>query len=83
MNVCKGIVPSRHGGTLYSRRAASPFVRLVKGKRGRRSPDHPQGILLQNCVGTELYHSVTCMVLKAMANDRRHLAFCHYESLGS
>ncbi|GFY01474.1 hypothetical protein TNCV_2606611 [Trichonephila clavipes] len=30
-NVCKYIVPSRHGGTLNSRRAASPLMRLVGG----------------------------------------------------
>ncbi|GFV94372.1 uncharacterized protein TNCV_3352101 [Trichonephila clavipes] len=32
MAVCKRIVPSRHGGTLNSRRAASPVVSLVEGK---------------------------------------------------
>ncbi|GFW43588.1 uncharacterized protein TNCV_4769401 [Trichonephila clavipes] len=31
MDVCKCIVPSRHGGTLNSRRAASPLVGLVEG----------------------------------------------------
>ncbi|GFU76230.1 hypothetical protein TNCV_527101 [Trichonephila clavipes] len=30
MDVCKCIGPLRHGGTLNSRRAASPFVRLVE-----------------------------------------------------
>ncbi|GFU73113.1 uncharacterized protein TNCV_1354041 [Trichonephila clavipes] len=36
MDVRKCIVPSRHGGTLNSRRAASPLVRLVEGEeRGR------------------------------------------------
>ncbi|GFU16470.1 hypothetical protein TNCV_836451 [Trichonephila clavipes] len=32
MDVCKCIVPLRHGGILNSRRAASPFVRLVEEK---------------------------------------------------
>ncbi|GFV92732.1 hypothetical protein TNCV_1375821 [Trichonephila clavipes] len=32
MDVCKCIVLSRQGGTLNSRRAASPFVRLVEGE---------------------------------------------------
>ncbi|GFY11133.1 uncharacterized protein TNCV_4471191 [Trichonephila clavipes] len=32
MDVCKCIVPLRHGGTLNSRRVASPLVRLVEGK---------------------------------------------------
>ncbi|GFW40320.1 uncharacterized protein TNCV_1018781 [Trichonephila clavipes] len=36
MDVCKCIVPSRHGGSLNSRRAASPLVRLMEGKRGGR-----------------------------------------------
>ncbi|GFX74585.1 hypothetical protein TNCV_1158021 [Trichonephila clavipes] len=31
----------------------------------------PQGVLAQNWSGTELNRSVTCMVLKATANDRR------------
>ncbi|GFV27256.1 hypothetical protein TNCV_3459511 [Trichonephila clavipes] len=31
MDICKCIVPARHGGTLNSRRAASPLVRLVAG----------------------------------------------------
>ncbi|GFU05412.1 hypothetical protein TNCV_3290651 [Trichonephila clavipes] len=33
-------VPSRHGGTLNSRRAASPFVRLAKGEERWEAPDH-------------------------------------------
>ncbi|GFY34972.1 uncharacterized protein TNCV_155491 [Trichonephila clavipes] len=32
MEACKCIVPTRHGGTLNSRRAASPLVRLVEGE---------------------------------------------------
>ncbi|GFV05033.1 hypothetical protein TNCV_222501 [Trichonephila clavipes] len=32
MDVCKCIVPSRHGGTLNSRLGVSPLVRLVEGK---------------------------------------------------
>ncbi|GFU46595.1 hypothetical protein TNCV_1546151 [Trichonephila clavipes] len=31
----------------------------------------PQGVLPQNWGGTELNHTVTCWVLKAMARDRR------------
>ncbi|GFS74820.1 hypothetical protein TNCV_1395211 [Trichonephila clavipes] len=34
MDVCKCLVPSRHGGTLNSRQAASPLVRL--GEREER-----------------------------------------------
>ncbi|GFX03987.1 hypothetical protein TNCV_4678911 [Trichonephila clavipes] len=32
MDVCKCIVPSWHGCTLNSRRAASPLLRLVEGE---------------------------------------------------
>ncbi|GFV57602.1 uncharacterized protein TNCV_4012461 [Trichonephila clavipes] len=64
MDAYKCIVPSRHGGTLNSCRAASLLVRLVEGEERWE---------------TELNHSVTCMVLKVTPNDRRHLALCHDE----
>ncbi|GFU33823.1 hypothetical protein TNCV_2169881 [Trichonephila clavipes] len=38
MDVCKCIVPARHGGTLNSRRAASPLVRLVEGEERKLYP---------------------------------------------
>ncbi|GFV55488.1 uncharacterized protein TNCV_3776751 [Trichonephila clavipes] len=82
MDVCKCIVPSRHGGTLNSRRAVSPFERLVEGEERWEAPDHPQGIHPQNWGDTELNRSVPCMVLKATANDSRHLALCHDEFRG-
>ncbi|GFX30475.1 hypothetical protein TNCV_3461261 [Trichonephila clavipes] len=46
--------------------------REVDGK-GREvgGPDHTQGVLPQNWGGTEQSRTVTCMVLKAKANDRR------------
>ncbi|GFW28335.1 uncharacterized protein TNCV_4640021 [Trichonephila clavipes] len=74
MDVLKCIVPSWHGGTLNSRRAASPLVRLVEGEERWEAPDHLQGVLPLNWDETELNRCVTCMVLKATANDRRHLA---------
>ncbi|GFY10129.1 cullin-4A [Trichonephila clavipes] len=80
MDVCKCIVPLRHGGTLNSRRPASPLVRLEE-ERWEASA-HPQGVLLQNWSETELNCSVTSMVLRATANDRRHLALCHDEFRG-
>ncbi|GFX07659.1 uncharacterized protein TNCV_4159281 [Trichonephila clavipes] len=43
MNVCKCIVPLRHGGTLNSRRAASPLVWLMKGEREVGDPWPPTG----------------------------------------
>ncbi|GFV23558.1 uncharacterized protein TNCV_1906861 [Trichonephila clavipes] len=42
MDVCKRIVPLRHGGTLNSRRAASPLVWLVEGEERWDALDHPQ-----------------------------------------
>ncbi|PRD27058.1 UNVERIFIED_CONTAM: hypothetical protein NCL1_36380 [Trichonephila clavipes] len=82
MDVCKCIVPAWHGGTLNSRRAASPLVRLVEGKERLEASDHPQSVLPLNWGGTEPNRTVTCMVLKATDNDRRHLALCHDEFRG-
>ncbi|GFX38474.1 uncharacterized protein TNCV_2344471 [Trichonephila clavipes] len=48
MDVCKCIMPSRHGSSLNSRPATSPLVRLVEGKERWVVPDHPQGVLPQN-----------------------------------
>ncbi|GFV03356.1 uncharacterized protein TNCV_4019531 [Trichonephila clavipes] len=42
MDVCKCILPSRHGGTLNNRRAASPLVRLVEWEEKWEAPDHPR-----------------------------------------
>ncbi|GFV37766.1 uncharacterized protein TNCV_3040241 [Trichonephila clavipes] len=42
----------------------------------------PQDVRPQNWGETELSLSVTCMVLKATAHDRRHLALCHDEFRG-
>ncbi|GFW77710.1 transposable element Tc1 transposase [Trichonephila clavipes] len=66
-----------YGGTLNSRRAASPLVRLVKGEERWEAFDHPKSVLPLIWGGTEPNHTDTCMVLKATANDRRHLALCH------
>ncbi|GFU53232.1 uncharacterized protein TNCV_2952731 [Trichonephila clavipes] len=82
MEVCKCIVPSRHGGTLNSCRAASPLVRLVEGEERWEVFDHPQSVLPLNWGGTELNRTITCMVLKATANDRRHIVHCHDEFRG-
>ncbi|GFY24338.1 uncharacterized protein TNCV_1013871 [Trichonephila clavipes] len=42
MDVCKCIVPLRHGATLNSRRAASPLVCLLEGVERWEAPDHSQ-----------------------------------------
>ncbi|GFW66060.1 uncharacterized protein TNCV_588861 [Trichonephila clavipes] len=82
MDVCKCKVPARHGDTLNSRRAASPLVRLVEGEERWEASDHPQGVLPLNWGGIEPNRTITCMVLKATANNRRHLALCHDEFRG-
>ncbi|GFV57104.1 uncharacterized protein TNCV_3530531 [Trichonephila clavipes] len=71
MDVCKCIVPSRHEDTQNSRRTASPLVRLVAGDERWEALTLPQGVLSQNRGETELNRTVTCMMLKAKAKDRR------------
>ncbi|GFV02492.1 hypothetical protein TNCV_1024201 [Trichonephila clavipes] len=44
----KSIMPVRHGGTLNSRRAASPHVRLEEGEETWEVPDNLQVVLPQN-----------------------------------
>ncbi|PRD34854.1 UNVERIFIED_CONTAM: hypothetical protein NCL1_13362 [Trichonephila clavipes] len=70
------------GFTLNSRRAASPLVRLVERKYRWEASDYPQSILPLNWGRIEPNRSVTCMALKASANDRRHLALYHDEFHG-
>ncbi|GFY00741.1 uncharacterized protein TNCV_2141331 [Trichonephila clavipes] len=60
-----------YGSTLNSRRAASPLVWLVEGEERWEASDHPQGFLPLNWGRTEQNRTVTCMVFKAKANDRR------------
>ncbi|GFX20051.1 uncharacterized protein TNCV_1436111 [Trichonephila clavipes] len=82
MDVCKCIVPSRHGGTLNSRRAASSLMRLVEGEERWEASDYPEDVLPLKWGGTEPNCTAACMVLKATANDRRHLALSHDEFRG-
>ncbi|GFW84749.1 uncharacterized protein TNCV_1814791 [Trichonephila clavipes] len=79
IDVCKCILPSRHVGAIKSLRAASPLVRLVKGKERWGTPP---GVLPQNWGVNEPNRTVTCMVLRATDNDRRHLALCYDEFRG-
>ncbi|GFW16813.1 uncharacterized protein TNCV_2759421 [Trichonephila clavipes] len=82
MDVCKCIVPLRHGGTLNSRRVACSLVRLMVREERRETPTSPpQGVLPQNWGGIELNRTVTCMMLKATAkaNDRGTSSPCHDE----
>ncbi|GFV45299.1 transposable element Tcb2 transposase [Trichonephila clavipes] len=82
MDVCKCIVHARYGGTLNSCQAASPLLRLVEGKERWETSDHPQSVLPQNWGRNEPNRTITCMVLKATTNDRRHLAIYHDEFRG-
>ncbi|GFV19725.1 uncharacterized protein TNCV_479511 [Trichonephila clavipes] len=69
-------------GTLNSHRAASPLMWLVEEEERWEAFDHPQSVLPLHWSGIELNHTVTCMVLKATAIDRRYLALCHDEFRG-
>ncbi|GFU20163.1 uncharacterized protein TNCV_2557531 [Trichonephila clavipes] len=71
MDVCKCVSPLRHEGTLNSHRVASSLVRLVEGGKRWEVPDHLQGVFPQNWGRTEPKRTVTSLVLKAVANDRR------------
>ncbi|GFT04958.1 uncharacterized protein TNCV_4744941 [Trichonephila clavipes] len=59
----------------YSKQPSSRKSSRVVGGRRREvgGPDHPQGFLPLNWGGTEQKRTVTCMVLKAKANDRRKI----------
>ncbi|GFW45700.1 uncharacterized protein TNCV_3246371 [Trichonephila clavipes] len=74
-------IPLRHGGTLNSRRAASPLEWLVEREERWEASDQSQSVLPLNWGRTEP-NSITCIVLKATANDRRHLTLCHDEFHG-
>ncbi|GFT92861.1 uncharacterized protein TNCV_740301 [Trichonephila clavipes] len=64
-------MPLRRGGTLYRRRAATPLVRLGEGEERWEASDFPQNVLSLNWGRSEPNRTVTCIVLKAKANDRR------------
>ncbi|GFV62002.1 uncharacterized protein TNCV_4108051 [Trichonephila clavipes] len=80
MIFCKSLETTTSAADIY---AASPLGRLVEGEDRCEASGHPQSILPLNSGGIESNRTVTCMVLKATANDRRHLALCHDESRGS
>ncbi|GFU68395.1 uncharacterized protein TNCV_3077831 [Trichonephila clavipes] len=58
MDISKCIVPSRHGGTLNSRRAARSLVSLVEREERWEASDHPQDFLPYNWGGTEQNRTV-------------------------
>ncbi|GFW30111.1 hypothetical protein TNCV_1054221 [Trichonephila clavipes] len=57
--------------------ATKPLLRLVEGEEKWEAPDHPQGVVPLNRGGTEQNRSVTRMMLKAKANDRRKTLALH------
>ncbi|GFU91025.1 uncharacterized protein TNCV_4923561 [Trichonephila clavipes] len=59
MDVCKCIVHSRHGGTLTSRRAAIPLVKLMEEEEKGEAFAHLQSILPQNWGEIEPKRTVT------------------------
>ncbi|GFW08127.1 hypothetical protein TNCV_2978941 [Trichonephila clavipes] len=65
-----GFLKLNSGVTLNSRRVASPLVKLVEKEEKWEALDHLQGVLSQNWNGTDKNRAVTCMELKARANDR-------------
>ncbi|GFW61422.1 uncharacterized protein TNCV_346701 [Trichonephila clavipes] len=75
MDVWKRIVSLRHGGTLNSRQTASSLVRLVDEDERWEVSNHPQGVFPQNWGETDPNRTVTCIVLKAKANDRNTTSF--------
>ncbi|GFW10641.1 uncharacterized protein TNCV_4917601 [Trichonephila clavipes] len=79
MDVSNCMVPSRNRSPLNSRRAVSPLVSLVEGEERWEGPGPSLG---QNWGETKLNRPVICMVLKATANDIRHLVLCLDEYVG-
>ncbi|GFV49841.1 uncharacterized protein TNCV_1391231 [Trichonephila clavipes] len=70
-------VPSRHGGPLNSRRAASPLVKLVAGGERREARDPFPGCSPQSWSGTELNRTLTLWCSRSQPTSDVHLAPCH------
>ncbi|GFW99569.1 uncharacterized protein TNCV_3418021 [Trichonephila clavipes] len=80
---CVGYVEKRMGTRLRALKLKMKDVEPhVLSSGWWKAPDHPQSVLPQNWGETELNRSATCMVLKATANDRCHLALYHDEFRG-
>ncbi|GFV26394.1 hypothetical protein TNCV_5087071 [Trichonephila clavipes] len=60
MDMCKYIVPVRHGVTLNSHQTTSPLVRLVEVEDRKEVPGNLQRFTPQNWGGTEPNHSISC-----------------------
>ncbi|GFU68036.1 uncharacterized protein TNCV_2823791 [Trichonephila clavipes] len=68
-------------GVLFSPSSRKSSRRLLEGKERWEAHDHLQIALPQNWGRNEPNSTVFCIVLKATANDRRHLALFRDESL--
>ncbi|GFT75679.1 hypothetical protein TNCV_5059841 [Trichonephila clavipes] len=69
-HVCKCIVPTRHGSTLNSCRAANPLVRLIEGEERWKTPDHPRVLSLKTRLemGQIVLSPVWCLKLRPTTN---------------
>ncbi|GFT64211.1 hypothetical protein TNCV_2200911 [Trichonephila clavipes] len=74
---CHGTVKSWKGVVLNSRRTASHPEKLVEEEERWEFPAMPQGVSHKVRVEKSPNRIVTYMVLKATANNMRHLALCH------
>ncbi|GFW38456.1 uncharacterized protein TNCV_1333091 [Trichonephila clavipes] len=69
-------------GTLNSREAASPLVRLMEEEVRWEVSDHLHGVFPQNFCRTDPKRNVTYMVLKAKTNNKRMSSLCRDEFRG-
>ncbi|GFW46824.1 hypothetical protein TNCV_2981801 [Trichonephila clavipes] len=71
--VCDAIIHRKNEGVLQpsSCPALSPLVRLVEREERWEASDHLWIVFPQNWGGSESNRTVTCVVLKTTANDRR------------
>ncbi|GFU65132.1 hypothetical protein TNCV_4056021 [Trichonephila clavipes] len=78
MAICKGIWTLGHGGILNSHRAASSLVRMVEVEERWELPVHLQGIHPQNWDGADQNFTLTCMMIKATANDSCQVIYSQF-----
>ncbi|GFU18194.1 hypothetical protein TNCV_2033441 [Trichonephila clavipes] len=82
-DVCKCIVPLRHGGTLNSRRAASPLVRLVEEEE-RLNLAIPRGFFLKSEMEPSeiVFSPVWCSKLRLTTEYNYPLATMNFVDFG-
>ncbi|GFV88390.1 uncharacterized protein TNCV_1242031 [Trichonephila clavipes] len=78
-----GVSDTNCGAVGPGRQAACPLVKWEEAEEKKEAPDYARGVLPLNWDGTEPNRTVTCMVLKAKANDKhKNLALCMDEFRG-